>query len=313
MEIINGISKFREIYSGEIVLALGNFDGVHLGHRAIIEDAIMAARDRNGRSAVLVFSPHPLSVLSPERSPALIITINDRIRLLGEAGIDYVIVHPFTREFAALTPTAFAGEILCGTLAVSGVVVGFDYTFGRYGSGSATDMQHLGRQLGFAVRVVEPVEVNGMPVGSTRIRTFLMMGRVKEAAAMLGYPFYLRGPVVCGDGRGRVLGYPTANVMTPCEVIQPGHGVYLTRVLLDSGSQAFWGVTNVGKRPTFCPGKPTVEVHLLDFAKNLYGQELTVQFLQKIRDEKAFSGPAELAEQIKKDILQARELIRSYA
>ena len=307
MEIVNGISFFRQACREPHVLSLGNFDGVHLGHRAILQATVDAAKERGGKSSVLIFTPHPLQVLAPERFPALLISMEDRMRLLAAAGIDYAIVHRFTKEFAAITPEKFAKEILKGQLDVSGVVVGFDYTFGCYGSGSTEDMQNFGKICQFTVKVIDPVAVNGEPAGSSRIRTLLLMGRVEEAAEMLGYTFYLRGTVVPGDGRGRKLGFPTANVLSSCDVIQPGHGVYLTRALV--AGRSFWGVTNVGRRPTFCKGETAVEVYLLDVAGNFYGQELTVEFWRKIRDEKPFASSTELVEQISQDVAGARQWI----
>lgn len=307
MQIVYGIDTFRDIAGGKVYLALGNFDGVHTGHREILKATVEAAEASGCRGAVLIFTPHPLSVLFPERTPALLLTVEDRIRLLGEAGIDYVIVHPFTKEFAELQPEMFARDVLAQKLNVCGVVVGFDYSFGRRGSGTPGDMHRLGRQYGFAVRVVDPVHVDGKPVGSTYIRHLLSEGRVKEAAGMLGYPFYLRGTVIHGDGRGRKLGFPTANVLTPCDVILPGHGVYLTQVTFDGKDH--WALTNVGKRPTFCKNEPSVEVYLLDTEKNLYEQELTVRFLQKMREEKAFATADELVGQIRQDVELARMII----
>ena len=307
MEIIQDINRFRTICKETAFVALGNFDGVHLGHREIIETTVRVAKNNNGKSAVLIFSPHPLSILAPEKAPPLLMTMEDRIQMLGEVGIDYVILHPFSREFAAMPPESFAAEVLHGRLGISGVVVGFDYSFGRRGAGNPAELQTLGKRLGFSVDVVQPVSIQGEPVGSTAIRRSLLEGRVEAAGDMLGYPFYLRGIVVHGDGRGRTLGFPTANLQVPCEIILPGHGVYLTRV--EHHDQAYWAMTNVGKRPTFCKTEPSVEVFLLDAKKNLYGDELIVHFLQKIREEKAFPGAEALKKQIASDVALARNII----
>lgn len=307
MEIITGISCFRQVCSEPHVMSLGNFDGVHLGHRAILKATVTAAQQRNARSSALVFTPHPLQVLAPERSPSLLISAEDRIALLGAAGIDYVVIQQFSKEFAATTAETFAKVILKEVLNVSGVVIGFDYTFGRHGSGSTEDMQFFGEMLDFSVEVIPPVTINNIPASSSRIRTLLSLGRVEEAAEMLGYPFYLRGKVVRGDGRGRQLGFPTANLQVSYELVQPGHGVYLTRVT--QADRSFWGVANAGRRPTFCKGEPSLEVYLLDTEGDFYGQELTVTFLKKIRDETTFAGPAQLIEQINRDVASARRLI----
>lgn len=307
MVVIEGIERFRISCGDRAVIALGNFDGVHKGHREILKATAAAAKEINGKSAVLIFMPHPLSVLRPDRAPALLLRVEDRIRMLGEEGIDYVIVHPFTREFAAIPPESFASEILHGKLNASGVVVGFDYSFGRRGAGTPDELGWLGKRYGFFVQVVQPVSVNGITVGSTLIRQYLAEGRVEAAAAMLGYPFYLRGVVVHGDGRGKTLGFPTANLQVPCDVIRPGFGVYLAKAKYEGASS--WAVTNVGERPTFCKNEPSIEAHLLSGEKNLYGQELFVEFLQKIRDEQSFKSAADLTEQIRSDIALAHQII----
>lgn len=307
MKLIHGIENFKHNYDGKLIMALGNFDGVHLGHREIIRATVNAAKEIGSASAVLILSPHPLSILFPERPPALLMTMEDRISKLGDEGIDFIIVHPFTREFAAICPEEFAHNVLHIKLGATGIVVGFDYSFGHFGSGSPADLTEFGKRFGFWVKIMEPVRVAGVAAASTIIRGLLKTGRVGDAAGMLGYPFYLRGSVIHGDGRGRLLGFPTANVLTPCDVILPDHGVYLTKVY-GEGLES-WAVTNVGKRPTFCQGEANVEVHLLDFDKNLYGKELIVNFLQKIREERVFSGAGDLIEQIKLDIALARQLI----
>lgn len=307
MQIIKGVSHFRQICREPHVISLGNFDGVHLGHRAILQATVAAAKRLGARSSALIFTPHPLQVLAPGRLPFLLITTEDRIALLGEAGIDFVIVQQFTKEFASITPETFVREILKDALDISGVVVGFDYTFGCHGSGSADDLQRFGEIHRFSVEVIPPVTVNNLPASSSAIRTLLSSGKVEEAEQMLGYPFFLRGKVVRGDGRGRQLGFPTANLQLPPELVQPGHGVYLTRIL--AAGRTYWGVANVGRRPTFCKGEPAMEVHLLDAEGNFYGQEMTVYFLRKIRDEAAFADSALLKEQISRDVAAARQFI----
>jgi riboflavin kinase/FMN adenylyltransferase len=307
MEIIQGIEKFRETCKEKVVVALGNFDGVHKGHQEILHATVAAAKDAELKSAVLVFMPHPLSVLAPDQAPSLLQTADDRICMLGDVGIDFVIIHPFTRSFAGILPESFAAEILYSKLAVSGVVVGFDYSFGRRGQGTPNDLIKLGNRYDFFVRVINPVEVGSEPVSSSLIRQYLSEGRVEAAAAMLGYPFYMRGTVVHGDGRGRTLGFPTANLLVPCDVIRPSNGVYLTKAVSDG--ETAWALTNVGSRPTFCKTEPSVEVFLLEYEKNLYGKELIVSFLQKMREERAFKNAGDLTLQIRQDVALAKEII----
>lgn len=310
MEVIRGIETLKNFYRGKIVLALGNFDGVHLGHREIIKMAADTAKDYGCKSAVMIFDPHPLQVLAPEKSPLLLQTLEQRISLIGQAGVDYVIVHPFTRDFASLLPEEFINRFLCSELNVAAVVVGFNYSFGKNGAGTPEVLKEMGQKCGFAVKVAEPVLVDGKPVASSRIRMLLAAGKVEEAARLLGYCFSLQGTVVHGDGRGKTLGFPTANLQTPEGVIHPGNGVYLTKATVEG--QSFWSLTNVGHRPTFGKQDVSVEVHILDAQKNLYGLALKLDFLQKIRDEKKFSGPRELVRQISRDIQRARGLLEQH-
>lgn len=307
MQLIEGIENFKDKYDGRLVLALGNFDGVHLGHREIIRTTVNIAKENSAASAVLLLSPHPLSVLFPQTPPLLLITMEDRIKKLEEQGLDFIIVHPFNLEFAAIRQEEFARDTLREKIGADFIVIGFDYSFGYSGSGSPSDLTQYGKQFGYCVKTMEPIRLGERVVASSYIRCLLQSGQVEEAAAMLGYPFYIRGLVVHGDGRGRLLGFPTANVLTLFGVILPGHGVYLTKVN-GEGIDA-WALTNVGKRPTFCQGEANIEVHLLDVEKNLYGKELTVHFLQKIREERAFPCAGDLTEQIKLDIAYARQLI----
>lgn len=307
MQVVRGIDTLKDFYRGKIALALGNFDGVHLGHKKILCMAVNAARETGCRSAALVFDPHPLQVLAPEKSPRLLQTMEQRIALIGESGVDFVIVHPFTYEFATLLPEDFVRRYLCGQLNIASVAVGFNYTFGKNGAGTPELLKQMGLQCSFSVNVADAVIVDGEPVASSRIRLLLAAGEVEAAARLLGYNFSLQGTVVHGDGRGKTLGFPTANLATPEGIIHPGNGVYLTRASV--AGQSFWSLTNIGHRPTFDKQDVSVEVHILDARKNLYGLALNLEFLHKIRDEKKFSGPKELVRQISRDIQKARVLL----
>ncbi|HZK23845.1 MAG TPA: bifunctional riboflavin kinase/FAD synthetase [Oscillospiraceae bacterium] len=307
MEIVHGIESFQLCHREQVYLALGNFDGVHCGHKAIISTTVALAREHHKKSAVLIFFPHPLSILKPGKSTKLLNTAADRIRMLGEAGIDYVIIHPFTPDFAAISPQQFVVDILHRQLSVAGVIVGYDYSFGSRGIGTPADLQRLAQDLGFSVQVVERISILDQPVSSTAIRQLLQQGKMEEANLMLGYPYFLRGTVIHGDGRGRTLGFPTANLQLPAEVILPANGVYLTQVKLKEVK--YWALTNVGMRPTFKKDAVSVEVYLFDTEKNLYDQELFVSFLQKIREEMSFTDVAALVAQIQADVRQAKNLI----
>ncbi|NLM45868.1 MAG: bifunctional riboflavin kinase/FAD synthetase [Firmicutes bacterium] len=307
MQIIQGIENFKHYHRGGICLALGNFDGVHVGHREILRETISMAGKIGKKSAALLFQPHPMSVLSPGKAPELILEAGDRIRLLGETGIDYVIIHSFTRDFAALSPEAFAGEVIADALQACGVVVGYDYSFGKCGRGTPEDLIRFGERFHFTVKVVDPVTVDGEVAGSTAIRSLLQQGELARANKMLGYYYFLRGTVVRGDGRGRLLGFPTANLAVAPEVVLPAFGVYLTWVA--GRDISGWGITNVGRRPTFGKRDITVEIHLLDADKNIYGKELIVYFLHRLRGEKTFADAGALAAQIAEDAGTARKLM----
>lgn len=308
MQIIHGIDSFNSLQQKEIILALGNFDGVHIGHQEIISNTVSLARQQHKKSAVLIFLPHPLTVLHPDCSPGLVITVEDRTRMLCEAGVDYVILHPFDKEFAVITPARFAHEILAAKLHAATVVVGYDYSFGHRGDGKTDDLKAFGRELGFIVKVIPPITAEGKPVGSSTIRRLLAAGRVQQANVMLGYTYFLRGQVIHGDGRGHLLGFPTANLLISPEVMHPANGVYLTQAV--TSNDTFWALTNVGSRPTFGKKDISVEVHLLDTKKNLYSKELIVRFLHRMREEKSFTNVDSLIAQIKHDVLAAKQLIK---
>ncbi|NLZ39421.1 MAG: bifunctional riboflavin kinase/FAD synthetase [Firmicutes bacterium] len=307
MQTVHGIETFSSLSQEPIILALGNFDGVHLGHQKIITTTVNLARKQQRKSAVLIFLPHPLAVLCPESSPNLLITVEDRIRMLNEAGIDYVILHPFTKDFALITPEYFVRRILVEQLQVAGVVVGYNYSFGHRGCGNSTDLQRYGQEYGFLVKVVPPVTVDGESVGSSFIRKLLAAGKVEKANKMLGYTFFLRGKVIHGDGRGHKLGFPTANLKLAPEIMCPASGVYLTQAIISG--QNYWSLTNIGRRPTFHKSEISIEVHLLDTKKNLYAEELVVRFLHRMREEKSFADAAFLIAQINEDIQAAKNII----
>jgi riboflavin kinase/FMN adenylyltransferase len=292
---------------GPLAVSLGNFDGVHLGHARLVAETVREARATGGPAVVLAFDPHPARVLHPERAPATLITIAQKAELLAGLGIDRLAVLPFTKEVASLDAGSFAREVLVGCLGAVAVVVGANFRFGRGRSGDAGALAALGAGLGFRVRSVEPVLHEGAPISSTRIRAALAAGDVAEAQRMLGRRFFVDGTVVAGDGRGSTIGFPTANVETVNEAL-PAHGVYAC--LLSVGSEpARPAVANLGRRPTFGEGASRLEVHVLDFAGDLYGARVRVSFAARLREEKRFAGPDELVRQIADDAARARQLL----
>jgi riboflavin kinase/FMN adenylyltransferase len=289
------------------VLTIGNFDGVHLGHQAIVRRAVEQARIAAGQVVTLTFEPHPIAVLAPERAPALLQPLRDRLAALRKLAVDVVVVQRFTREFATLEPDAFVEDFLLRHLVLVHVVVGYNVTFGRDRAGSGETLRRLGRVHGFGVDVVGPIEVDGEKVSSSALRGVLEAGDMRRAARLLARPYALRGRVVGGDRRGRTLGFPTANLHLRPRLLLPPHGVYAVEVAIAGGRHS--GVLNIGVRPTFGERQLTVEVHLLDFSGDLYGQWLTVDFIERLRGEMPFTGPDALKAAIAGDVARARAVL----
>jgi riboflavin kinase / FMN adenylyltransferase len=292
---------------GPLAVSLGNFDGVHLGHARLAAETVREARAVGGPAVVLAFDPHPARVLHPERAPATLVTTEQKAELLAALGIDRLAVLPFTKELAALDADTFARDVLAGCLGAVAVVVGTNFRFGRGRSGDPAALARLGTGLGFRLRSIDPVLHAGQPISSTRIRAALATGDVAEAERMLGRRFFVDGDVVAGEGRGRTIGFPTANV-EPVNETLPSTGVYACMLAAGSGPPRP-AVANLGQRPTFGPGARRLEVHVLDFAGDLYGARVRVVFAARLRDEKRFAGPDELAAQIADDVARARQLL----
>lgn len=298
------------------ILTIGNFDGLHIGHREILRTVIDRARARDGEAVVYTFDPHPRKVLQADRAPSLLTTTEQKLELLAAAQIDLVVLEPFTAEFATTTPESFVREHVHAHVAPLEVYVGYDFHYGRDRAGSMRLLTELGPRLGFAVTIIPEVTIGGRDVSSSRIRELLAAGDVEESKRMLGRSFAVRGTVVAGDRRGRTLGFPTANLAPENEVV-PAHGVYAGHVrLLDAGTPAagtrFAAVTNVGRRPTFKDDDPALaEAHLFDFSGDLYGRRIEVSFEARLRGEQKFSGAAALRAQIARDVEIARQILES--
>jgi riboflavin kinase/FMN adenylyltransferase len=290
-----------------VVLTLGNFDGVHLGHQAIVQRARDEARAVSGQVVVLTFHPHPIAVVAPDKAPPLLQSLHDRLVCLREVGVDVTVLQRFTPRFAALDPEEFVGAFLRAHLELLHVVVGYNVTFGRGRTGTVDTLQALGARHGFAVDAVGPVTVGEAQVSSTALRRLIAVGDVRQAATLLGRPFMLRGRVVRGEQRGRTLGFPTANLHQRAEVLLPADGVYAVRALLDGGT---WpAVLNIGVRPTFGTLRRTVEAFLLDFDGDLYGRWLRLELVERLRGEQRFPGPEALRQAIAADVARAREVL----
>ncbi|TGE31243.1 bifunctional riboflavin kinase/FAD synthetase [Desulfosporosinus sp. Sb-LF] len=281
------------------VLALGNFDGVHQGHRRLLEHGLEQAVRLGVGLDVLIFEPHPLKVLFPERGVKLLSAIQDRLRYLEEMGVHTVYLLPFTMEMANTSPERFVETILL-PLGVIHVVVGFNYSFGAHGKGNPELIQILGQKLGFGVSVLQAQMLGGQVISSSSIRKALLQGDIRLASSLLGRPPCLRGTVVHGEERGRQLGYPTANILPAEDILIPKRGVYAVWAELD-GRQVP-GMMNIGMKPTFHDLYGTsVEVHFFDFKKDLYDREILVHIEERLRDERKFNGIDELLIQLKKD------------
>jgi riboflavin kinase/FMN adenylyltransferase len=288
------------------VVALGNFDGVHLGHRAILNAALDYARHDGARSIALTFDPNPAKVLVPARAPRMLMTLADKLDCLAAAGLDAAVVVPFTHKLSLLSPQEFAREYLVERLQVAAVVVGHNVTFGHNRAGNARVMAELGERLGFEVIVIGPITVSGIEVSSTAIRRMIADADLRQAARLLDRNHFLRGPVVKGRQRGHQLGFPTANLESLTECLPPD-GVYATRLVLPYG--AFPSITNIGMRPTFAEPARTIETHVFDFDRDLYGITVKLELIERVRPERKFESGEALARQIATDVRRAREIL----
>jgi riboflavin kinase/FMN adenylyltransferase len=286
------------------VIAIGNFDGIHLGHQRLLEYCIGLARETGAVATALTFEPPPLKVLRPESAPLRISTNEQRLEWFAALGMEAAVVLPFTMELSRLAPEEFVDEILVRQLQVRAVVVGDNFRFGHKQAGDVKFLRELGMRDGFDVIVHEPVVVNGKIVSSTVIRKLIAEGDVTRAARMLGRAFALTGEVVPGTGTGRKFTFPTLN-LRPEQELLPARGVYITRTVLEGEPSSHRSVTNVGMRPTFNGTGLTVETHLLDYSGNFSPKRIEVRFWKQLREEKKFGGPEELKAQIGKDIARA--------
>ena len=301
MRIVRGLKNFNERFP-KPVITLGNFDGVHRGHQAIFRKVIERARDIGGTGIAFTFEPHPLKVLAPERSPRLLNTFHGKMKLFAAAGIDIVICANFTRAFADQNPEDFAREVLHEKIGVSEVYVGYDYAFGKGREGSIESLKKMGKVYGFHVGVVEAVQLNGVVVSSSTIRDLISSGRVEEAAKLLDRFYSIDGEVVHGAHRGHTLGFPTANLRTANELL-PALGVYAVVAGIDD--RLFKGVASIGVRPTFDTGPVSIEVYLFEFQGELYGKQMEVSFVQRLRGEVKFPDADALVRQIRQDVQNA--------
>jgi riboflavin kinase / FMN adenylyltransferase len=302
MRIVRGLESVTPEARPSVV-ALGTFDGVHLGHRSILGTALARARAVGLDAVACTFDRHPMEILQPERAPLPITTVEERLGLIAETGVDATVVIAFTRELAAVEPEQFVKDVLLDLLHGREIVVGYNHRFGRGARGDARLLADLAGRFGFRSHVVPPTTVDGVAVSSSEIRSALQRGDVDSVARALGRPYAITGLVTSGAGRGRKLGFPTANIAPDRPLLVP-RGVYRGVVTLDSGPHP--AVVNVGVRPTFGETTLAVEAHLLDFTGDLYGLRVALEFRERLRDEMRFASIEDLKAQVARDIAAAR-------
>ncbi|MFI6867003.1 bifunctional riboflavin kinase/FAD synthetase [Nocardia sp. NPDC050406] len=295
---------------GRCVLTIGVFDGVHRGHAQLISRAVKSAAARGVPSVLMTFDPHPMEVVRPGSHPAQLSTLDRRADLVAELGIDVFCVMPFTQEFMKLTPERYVQELLVDKLHVAEVVVGDNFTFGKQAAGTVDTMRELGGQYGFEVDGVTLLGEHAVTFSSTYIRSCVAAGDMSAAAEALGRPHRVEGVVVHGDGRGKGLGFPTANVAPPMHAAIPADGVYAGWfTVLGEDSPRRMAAISVGTNPTFDGRNRTVEPHILDFDGDLYGKHVAVDFIEQLRGMRKFESIDELVEAIGRDVKQAREIL----
>ena len=310
MKHIRGIENLTESLPHAVV-TIGNFDGVHLGHRKIIAIAMEKARQRNGSCIAFTFRPHPRVALGSEANIQLLTTYDEKIELLGQLGVDMTIEEPFSRTFSTVEPEQFLNDLLLHRLSAEAIVVGYDFSFGKERTGHLPALESFCKKAGVELTIVPAQRIDGEIVSSSRIRQHLLAGELKQANHLLGTPFFYRGVVIRGEGRGRKLGFPTANLKLENKLTLP-FGVYATWAVIDG--QRYPSVTNVGTRPTFYPDPEhqlpaLVETHILNTRAHLYGKILEVRFMHRLREERRFGSIDELKAQIHSDCEKADAIL----
>ncbi|MCI0621628.1 MAG: bifunctional riboflavin kinase/FAD synthetase [Acidobacteria bacterium] len=308
MKILHNHRQFPSSLRSSVTI--GNFDGLHLGHRRILEDLVKTATASGTCSVVMTFSPHPLQILNPGKAPKLIVPTEEKIAHIESLGVDYLLVVKFDEALSRLSGEAFIREILAGSLRVRYVFVGHNFVFGYQRSGNVALLEAMGREYGYTVCVIPPVEVRGSRVSSTWIRELIRSGRISRANRLLGRYYSLHGRVVSGQGLGKTVLFPTLNLAADNEIL-PGNGVYATVAVFDG--QSYPAVTNVGTRPTVAGTSLSVETHLLDHQVQAAPATLELQFLHRLRDEQKFPSVDELKKQIARDVERARRFFRLLA
>lgn len=309
MKVIENYKNFS--ISKKSIVTIGTFDGVHVGHQKIMEQLVATAQENNAKSVLLTFFPHPRMVLQKDNSLKLINTIAEKIEILEKTGLDYLIIHPFDKDFSRLTAFDFVRTILVNHLNTAELVIGYDHRFGKNREGNFEQLQEYGHMYDFKVTEIPAQDINQISVSSTKIRNAILNAEIEKANEYLGYSFSLKGTVVSGEKLGNTIGYPTANIeLLETYKLIPKTGAYLIRSFLHG--KTIYGMMNIGNRPTVNGVKETIEVHFFDLNKDLYGRQLTIELLTFLRDEQKFSSIEELKKQLFLDKEKSLELISTH-
>lgn len=307
MVTVQNIDKFDKQHN--TVITIGTFDGVHIGHRRILERLLFNSKDLNLKSTVLTFFPHPRMVLQKDSELKLLNTIGEKTRILKNLGLDFLIVHPFTKDFSRLSATEFVRDNLVNGLLMKKIIIGYDHRFGRNRTANINDLRTFGGILDFEVEEIPAQEIDDVSVSSTKIRKALIAGDIRMANSFLGYDYMLTGSVKKGKGLGRQIQFPTANIhIEEAYKLVPKNGVYVVKSTI--AQRTVFGMMNIGYNPTFAGTKKTIEVHFFNFDDDLYDQELQIDVIERLRDEIKFDAISELKQQLEKDKLTSLSLIK---
>jgi riboflavin kinase/FMN adenylyltransferase len=309
MQIFDELSKVT--YDENTVITLGTFDGVHVGHRKIIEQVISKSSFYGGRNFLITFDPHPRSILSRDYRVQILCTLNEKLKLLESFGIQNVLVIKFTKEFSQLSASEFFDRYILKGVGIREIVIGYDHHFGKGRDGNESKLRELGKANNFKVSTVDAIAIDSVRVSSTKIRNLLLAGNIKTVNLFLNRYYSFSGKVVVGDKRGRELGFPTANIQVDNpDKLLPSIGIYAVEFFISNDNKKYTGVMSIGKRPTFYnEGKITTEVYVFDFDKDIYGSDVTVNVVERIRGEEKFSSAEELVVQMKKDVEAGMEIL----
>ncbi|WP_448821718.1 bifunctional riboflavin kinase/FAD synthetase [Cetobacterium sp.] len=308
MKIIEDILLTKEKFKSTYI-AIGAFDGIHMGHRELISKAVEKARKTGGESVVFTFLNHPMEITNRIKAPKLISSLEEKIHIIESLGVDYLILQPFTQEFSNMTPQVFVERVLAKLLNTKEIYVGFNFSFGKGGKGTVDNLKQLGRQYKIFVNIIEPVKIKEQIISSTFIREMLATGNLDIANRCLGQPFLIIGEVVHGRKLGRIMGFPTANLKI-LNKIYPPFGIYGGRVKVEGEQGWHHAVINIGKNPTLKPNERSIEVHILNFDRDIYGKRIYVSLMEFLRQEKRFNSMEELKETIKNDVLNWKEKVK---